>query len=144
MNNNYITLTMNVKRPGCYQASITYQGEPIRNGNFTLLVLSGEFLTHFVIFSYIWFICLIVKRIHAFCVLNTFTMFYLSLILVVSKKYWVKRIFKQLLAFISSNPLPHLSLLHLPQFMKVSDLMIKLYQTLSIELQNYCSRCTQA
>ncbi|PIK52514.1 putative apoptosis-resistant E3 ubiquitin protein ligase 1 [Apostichopus japonicus] len=40
MNNNYITLTMNVKRPGCYQASITYQGEPIRNGNFTLLVLS--------------------------------------------------------------------------------------------------------
>lgn len=92
---------------------------------------------------YAWFICLIVKRIHAFCVLNTFTMFYLSLILVLSEKYWVKRFLNSSLHLFPTIPLPHLNSI---QFMKISDLMIKLYQTLSIEieLQYYCSRCTQA
>lgn len=40
MSNNYISLTINVKETGCYQASITHQDTPIRNGSFTLLVLN--------------------------------------------------------------------------------------------------------
>ena len=39
--NNYIIL-MNIPVPGCYKATVTNDGAPLRNSNLTIIVLTGE------------------------------------------------------------------------------------------------------
>ncbi len=46
---NCLSLFIKMDHTGCYRATATYQGIPLRNGEFNILVLSGKLLfPHFV------------------------------------------------------------------------------------------------
>lgn len=42
-----VLLRLTLKKKGCFRARITYRDQPLSNGEFDIIVLSGEFLLCF-------------------------------------------------------------------------------------------------